>query len=413
MKPRKRKACYSAFILFCASITLAACDSNDSADEESGENPVVDDPLARGVDLALFADGALATSEIVDCELSDGTQTQCYELVTTAQNKVTDQIGPFCPRSTSDTADDAGVWLDGTTLYEADGDFILNLPNIYSSTYPPADQWILYNDDGSVNVTDTLEGCQAAARPDVDPDFQSFCVECNLEEVRAASDTDLVLSFLIPVTPVVAESNGDLAGTAGISLSGFQIAAAAPVQDILSNWTIAAFDDCGGHVNPNDGYHFHSATAREGCNSHGADADGHPSIIGYAMDGYAIHGPLTANDQEIDNLDECLGNEDDDHGYHYHAASAEKNQHIACNHGLTVAVAGDGGGGPDFTETAASLSALTGMTITTDDVEASLGDDGPPDCDDIASAAESFGVTTEQLVMASLPIPPGLECDFF
>jgi len=96
---------------------------------------------------------------------------------------------------------------------------------------------------------------------------------------------------------------------------------------------------------------------------------------------------------KIDLLDECLGNEDETHGYHYHAASPEKNQHIACNHGLTVAVATDvgGGGGPDFAPTAEALSDLTGQEITVEDIVSQLGDDGPPDCDDIFNAAAAFG----------------------
>jgi hypothetical protein len=41
------------------------------------------------------------------------------------------------------------------------------------------------------------------------------------------------------------------------------LAQAAPVDAILSNYTIAAFDDCGGHINPFEGYHHHAASPGE------------------------------------------------------------------------------------------------------------------------------------------------------
>lgn len=309
-----------------------------------------------GVDLTRFIEGSLVSSEIVDCELADGTTTQCYELVTVGTAKTNDMIGPFCPSTTTTTKENAGVWLDGTALYQADGSFILNLPNLYGESIPPADKWIMYDADGNVNVTKTLEACQAAARPDVDPAYHGFCVECSLEDL----DIDLSLTFTIPVTPKVAAEPSRLSGEAGISLNGFQIAARAPVDDILSSYTIAAFDDCGGHVNPNDGYHYHAATAAEGCNSHGTDSNGHPALIGYALDGYGIYGPLTADGDEVAKLDECSGNGDREHGYHYHAASPELNQHIGCFHGKTISTDRAGGPGPNetppgFEEAASSL----------------------------------------------------------
>jgi len=332
----------TATFLSLFAIALSSCSSTgdsttesttvgDTAGETTGDAPNL------SIDLSRFVADALISSDVVDCELSDGTATQCYELVTAGIAKPNDMIGPFCPGSTSSTDEEGGVWLDGTTLYQVDGSFILNLPNIYSDQYPPAENWILYDENGLVRITDTLESCQAAARPDVDPEYQSHCVECALEDL----EIDLSLTFTIPVVPQVAETLGNLTPSAGISLNGFQIASQAPVEAILSNYTIAAFDDCGGHVNPNDGYHYHSATAHEGCNSAGADEDGHPKLIGYAMDGYGIYGPLSADDEELSLLDECNGSEDSIRGYHYHASSAESNEHIGCFRGKTVAVANE------------------------------------------------------------------------
>ncbi len=319
---------HAATVLFTVA-GLSGCSS-------SGDTAVTDGApttTESNLDLTRFVDGALASSTIVDCELADGTATQCHELITVGTAKSNDAIGPFCPDTTSSAADVAGIWLDGSSVYEADGNFILDLPNLYGQTYPPADQWIFYDENGDVQVTDTLEGCIAAARPDVDPAYQSHCVECSLDDLE---EEILSLTFLIPVTPEVATTTGSVTASTGISLNGFQIAARAPVDDILSNYTIAAFDDCGGHVNPNDGYHYHAATGADGCNSAGTEPDGHAALIGYAMDGYGIHGSLEPDSEELATLDTCNGHEDDTRGYHYHASSAESNEHIGCFRGKTV-----------------------------------------------------------------------------
>ena len=70
------------------------------------------------------------------------------------------------------------------------------------------------------------------------------------------------------------------------------------------------------------------------------------------------------------------------------------------------------GGAPDFGPTAKALSASTGREISTEDISGQLGNDGPPDCDDIINAATANGVTAEELVSAGFPVPPGLSCDF-
>lgn len=343
------------------------------------------------VDLTRFIEGSLVSSEIVDCELADGTTTQCYKLVTVGTAKTSDMIGPFCPATTSTSGDNAGIWFDGTALYQSDGSFILNLPKLYGASIPPADQWIMYDADGNVNVTRTLEACQAAARPDVDPAYYGFCVECSLEDL----DIDLSMTFTIPMTPQVASEPTRLSREAGVSLNGFQIAARAPVDDILSSYTIAAFDDCGGHVNPNDGYHYHAATGAEGCNSHGTDSNGHPALIGYALDGYGIYGPLAADSAEIANLDECNGNENSEHGYHYHAASPELNQHISCFHGKTIDTGRAGGPGqnrmpPGFEEAASSLG------VTTEALMNAMRDAGGRNAD-LSKVASQLGVDESAL----------------
>ena len=348
--PQYLRTCIAAVIL--TSLTLAGCSDSDDEVVVTGIDTGTDtdsdtdtDTVTAGLDVASFRDGALASSDIIDCELSDGTQTQCYEIVTTGSEKATDIIGPFCPGNFDTTAEDAGIWLDGGTLYEASGDFFMNLVNLYSSEFPPAENWDFSDENGDLQVITTQAGCEAAANPNVDPEFQSHCVQCALE----LQDPEILSqTFVIPVIPIEADVVGSLSADAGVSISGFQIASRAPVEDILGNWTIAAFDDCGGHINPNEGYHFHSATGRSGCNSEdvSVEADGH-TLIGYAMDGYGIYSGLDESSEEINALDECNGNIDDVRGYHYHASSPEENEHIACYRGKTVETSeAPGGDGP-------------------------------------------------------------------
>ena len=84
-----------------------------------------------GVDPANFKDGSL-TQPITQesCTLTNGDETMCYRIIVTGQ-PVDTTIGPFCPETTSTSADDAGIWLDGSKIYDADRQFILDLSDIY------------------------------------------------------------------------------------------------------------------------------------------------------------------------------------------------------------------------------------------------------------------------------------------
>ena len=149
--------------------------------------------------------------------------------------------------------------------------------------------------------------------------------------------------FYIPVRPVPRDTALEI-GTAskvGLSLSGVHFDLPAPVDAILSAYTIAAFDDCGGHINTVVGYHYHGA---RGCSEEIAQADGHAPLIGYAMDGYPIFAMLDEEGEEAGELDECRGQTDDVRGYHYHAASAGENMFIGCFRGEIVGSADAGGG---------------------------------------------------------------------
>lgn len=346
----------------------------------------------EGLDIDLFFDGALAEDvTIQDCTLSDGTKTTCYE-ITIAGYPANYDVGPFCPETTASTAEDGGIWFDGNAVYDVDGEFILGLAELYNDS-----KWKLYDDDGNVNITDTPEAFDAAARPDVDPEYQNHCVEGRIEWLENGEPVSTTV--LIPTRPVRGD-DATSGGNWGVTLNGVIIAASAPVDAILSAYTIAAFDDCGGHINPFDGYHLHGA---RGCSEVGEAVKGETPIFAYALDGYPIHSPLDAEFDAAAELDECHGHTTEEYGYHYHANSAEKNRVLSCFKGLTVQAQGggrDGRGGeggppqgdhpgdaPDFVAAAATLG------VSEDDVRHSLG--GPPA--DFEAAAETLGVTVEEL----------------
>ena len=96
---------------------------------------------------------------------------------------------------------------------------------------------------------------------------------------------------------------------------------------ILSSHTLGVFDQCGGHANPHEGYHYHAAN---GCAELGIQKDGHSPMIGYALDGYAIYAKTDKSTIEAEGLDECSGETDQIRGYHYHASAPGKNQIFGC-----------------------------------------------------------------------------------
>jgi hypothetical protein len=389
-----------------SALVMTACNTEIITDEVTAKITSDHDDHhvhASNLDLDLFYEGAIESYSIENCTLSDGTETQCYEM-TIAGYPVNHDIGPFCPETTSTTAEDAGIWLDGNAVYDADGDFITSLAEIYDD-----ENWKMYDDEGNVYVTDTQEAFDAAARPDVDPAYQNHCVEGQMEWLE--NGEPVTSTVLIPIGPIAADSVSS-GGNWGITLNGVVIEASAPVDAILSSYTIATFDDCGGHINPFDGYHLHGAL---GCSEVGTAEEGETPVFAYALDGYPIHSALPADSALLTTLDECNGHETHAQGYHYHANSAEENSVLTCFKGVTVesnergqGAPGDqderpeqgnqGGGRPDFAAAAAQLG------VTEHALQDALG--MPPN---FSEAAQVLGVSESDLTNAlgggALPPP--------
>ena len=279
-----------------------------------------------GIDILMFERNSFSQEpKIVDCVTGEGTKTTCYQLITSGAPA--ERIpGPFCPRSTEDGKDVSGAWFNKNgsgELVDLTGDFITNLDRYYND-----ENWVLYNKEtNKIRYTVTKEACLGAAKPDVEEQYKQYCIECELSYL----DDGFSRTFLIPTAPIPTNNKGRVR-SAGIALDGSELSGSAPVHAILGAYTIAAFDDCGGHTNVHQGYHYHSST---GCTEKFNSDDGHAPLIGYALDGYGIYAMKNVNGAE-EVLDKCRGTTDDVRGYHYHAASPSENMFIGCFHGETV-----------------------------------------------------------------------------
>lgn len=256
---------------------------------------------------------------IVACTLSGGTESRCFS-ITFKPEPQTYTPGPWCPTSVTDSAQKGGIWLKDGTVYDVDGAFITNLSKTYDD-----DEWQLFDtESGKVRVTDTQVSCEAAARPDVDPEYNNYCVQCLPEYLPE----DTTMTYVIPLEPQRTWFTNKVGFSgSGIANNGIRLDGPAPVDAILAAHTIAPFDDCGGHVNTHVGYHYHAVTdCLEGANPTPQHAD----HIGIAMDGYNIFSHLLSGGTAPDDLDKCGGHETDAEVYHYHAGEAGSNAILSC-----------------------------------------------------------------------------------
>lgn len=257
------------------------------------------------------------TKENVDIR---GVKTLCYVIKSNSQASE-HQMGPWCPRHIEDGKEKAGIWFQDGKVYDVSGHFIAKLDEFYKD-----DKWKLYREDGSIKVTNTKEGCLAAAKPDVEEEYNNYCVECLPEYFK-----NQITTFVIPVTPKYLNTTQRFGrGGLGVAFNGVKFDPPAPQHAILAAHTIAPLDDHGGHVNPHGGYHYHAAT---GSTKEISQADAHAPIIGYAIDGFGIYAQLDKAGHKSENLDECGGHTDEKRGYHYHAGAPGDNQIIKCLHG--------------------------------------------------------------------------------
>ncbi len=285
-------------------------------------NSVIKDVKVVPVDTSLFLKESML-KEIVkeDCTLSNGTKTKCYK-ITVKGVPQEHKMGPWCPERIDESKENGGIWFKDGKVYDVDGKFITDLDEFYSDP-----KWKLYREDGTVKVTKTQEACEAAARPDVAEEYNNYCVECS-----PGFYDNFTTTYLIPVTPVYMKNTSQFGRgqPIGLAFNGVRFDPPAPLNAILDAHTLAPLDDCGGHVNPHEGYHYHAAN---GCSKESESKDEDSPMLGYALDGFGIYARLDKQNREPENLDECGGHTDEKTGYHYHAGKPGDNQIIGCFRG--------------------------------------------------------------------------------
>lgn len=260
---------------------------------------------------------------VVSRTMSNGSTVDCYKIVSKS-TPPDHAMGPWCPSNISDDKSKGGIWLENGNVYDVDGAFVKNLASFYNNT-----TWQMYNTStGAITKTLTQADCQAAANPNVGAAYKNYCVECLPSYVSTLTKT-----IYIPVTPVKLTSPisfGMGPGSSGpsirgIAFNGVVFDAPAPKNAILGAYTLAPFDDAGGHINMGAGYHYHAAT---GLSKKIVQADGHAAMIGYALDGFGMYERLSAGGTEYTDLDASRGHSDATRGYHYHVDKAGANNFI-------------------------------------------------------------------------------------
>lgn len=340
-----------AFMAFLVLGTMSCSTYNDKNNSDANNSNTV-----INVDAVHFTSAnANIKVKTVGCTLSNGAKTKCFQILT--NSTPTDHpMGPWCPDNISDDASAGGIWFDQGEVYDVDGEFIKKLASFYDDS-----SWQMYDANGKIFVTETEEDCVNAANPNVGEEYKNFCVECLPSYI-----TDVSQTWLIPVTPVL-QTNPAFFGrghggpretgrterprdhadrpdrprrpggpgkgipaSRGIALNGVEFSAPAPVNNILGAYTLAPFDDAGGHINVHQGYHYHAAT---GLSFSIEQNDGHAPLIGYAMDGHGIYARTDKRGDEPIDLDDCRGHYDEIRGYHYHVDGAGNNNFINCLQG--------------------------------------------------------------------------------
>ncbi len=320
--------------------------------------PRINDEITIPVESSLFLKKGLAEPiTVVSKKLSDGSTADCYKIV--VKGIPSDHsMGPWCPNNISDDASAGGIWLESGKVYDLDGAFVKNLATFYND-----ETWMLYNSStGAITKTKSKKECEEAANPNVGEEYKNFCVECLPSYVA-----ELTHTYYIPVTPKVAVTpyaysrggggpggaggpkngtrperhdgnepsgkgprgqGGPIGGAPsvrGLAFNGVVFDAPAPTDNILGAYTLAPFDDAGGHINLAAGYHYHAAT---GISTKITQKDGHASMIGYALDGYGLFENMDSNGKEYADLDASRGHFDSVRGYHYHVDKAGNNNFI-------------------------------------------------------------------------------------
>ncbi|WP_181197431.1 YHYH protein [Enhygromyxa salina] len=249
---------------------------------------------------------------VVDCELDNGSNTQCYQI---SFSNYQDSSGPFCP----ETIDDIG----GVGVYDGPTNpgFQVLKDTLWNAM--EADGYDIVDDEGNI----AMNGMPG----------DSSCLNM--------ATMDLTLTFLIPVDPELLDTPNEieiveLYGVSlidGMPLTGHppSVVDGPPIPGAAGG-NIPSLDPCGGHGDPAGYWHWHLTAENSqsvldafditevSCTDIPQKTEG---LVGFAKDGYPIYSPLV-DGTVPDDLDACNGKfgvtEDFPDGiYHYYAVHEE------------------------------------------------------------------------------------------
>jgi len=211
--------------------------------------------------------------------------------------------------------------------------------------------------------TQTAEGCEDRARTCAEIEAAFAAVTADVSLACSDGDATFVLTAAgapeydsnqstpndiidqnwtieLPLAIVCADSPEsvlDSRGEIAFTVSGLPIYGP---QDALGRDAVEfegpTMDDCWGHADDRCQYHHHSEPVcalgeGEDLEDH-AEADGHMPVVGFALDGIAIHA-TDPDDTTGESLDDCNGHFGETRGYHYHTSS-DSPYTIACYAGV-------------------------------------------------------------------------------
>ncbi|MBU2995220.1 YHYH protein [Cellulophaga baltica] len=313
---------------------LTSC--NGCSDPKNKNTPNEDSELDYRIDETFFNRSSLISLEIVDSKLEDGSIAKCYQ-IKFSSNPV--EYGPFCPETVDETA---GVgFYDGATgagLRVWNKQLLEDIKN---------DGYDIIDGEGNVNIFEFV----GQPRDDI-----SYCLD-------PVANDDLVLTFTMPVKPVLAKENNDIEEIeiVGFSVDGVPINGAppsaiyGPKMFMSDNPTepeqirMPSLDPCGGHLDPAGYYHWHfiPEVINQVYEAQGLvdqveckfieQATSGTTLTGFAKDGF----PIYAYAKEPTNLDDCGGltavtKEFPNGTYHYVASTTKASNIPKCLKGVAA-----------------------------------------------------------------------------
>jgi hypothetical protein len=317
---------------------MVACSpsSDDSEDDTAQDDEETSVTTENILDVTHFRSMITATTESCTLDLNDGqtTTSTCHKLVFNVNNikdgadssAVDDSAGPYCPETATD--DDIATDPSGIGLY--DGDTGAGLQSLTETLWTSmlADGYDVTRNGDLVCVEDLFAGtssggagCSGMSQP-----------RC----LTASPDDTLLVTFLIPATPVNLTTAKDIGSVepVGVSLDGVHITGTPP-SVVDANGKIPSLNHCGGHHDPSGYYHWHFVPESMDTvlDAHGIDTASCSDTItqvgsaltGYAGDGYPIYGHQDMDNEIPSDLDSCNGHtgattEFPNGVYHYHAS---------------------------------------------------------------------------------------------